>query len=477
MKKQINNVSDPALQLTTSLDPTKLSTAKLDPTKLSTAKLVPTKLSTAKLDPTKLSTAKLDPQVDPQLNIVFENVRLHKKSKTGKNLIYDISVKDNIITTSSYQENSEKRNPIEKIIKGKNIGKKNETSDNQQAIKEALAIVENKKSREGYIEIDKECLSNFPIMLCSTLDKLDFPDMFYMQPKLDGIRCIALYDHKRINSSVDGTFVNGTNINPWRLYSRHLNEFLFFDQIVCEFDKLSTPSVVDGTVYDARSTPSVVDGTNNITNLKFDGELMIPNIEFHHKLTEIINVNNKVKPSKADDVIYHIFDICNTMLSQSHRIAILNNLKETNHIKIVKTVNANFGNMNDIHKEFVKQGYEGSIIRTKDCMYINGRSKHCLKKKDFDTTEYIIKRVLSGTGRDTDCAIFECCTPCKKILVNNMTDYISKSFTCRPRGNIEYRKNLFINKPIGKLLTVQHQGFTEDGIPRFPVGISIRDYE
>jgi DNA ligase-1 len=29
----------------------------------------------------------------------------------------------------------------------------------------------------------------------------------------------------------------------------------------------------------------------------------------------------------------------------------------------------------------------------------------------------------------------------------------------------------------GKLLTVKYQELTSDGIPRFPVGISFRDYE
>jgi DNA ligase-1 len=30
---------------------------------------------------------------------------------------------------------------------------------------------------------------------------------------------------------------------------------------------------------------------------------------------------------------------------------------------------------------------------------------------------------------------------------------------------------------LGKMLTVQYQNLTPDGIPRFPVGLSFRDYE
>ena len=30
---------------------------------------------------------------------------------------------------------------------------------------------------------------------------------------------------------------------------------------------------------------------------------------------------------------------------------------------------------------------------------------------------------------------------------------------------------------IGEMLTVRYQELTDDGVPRFPVGIAIRDYE
>jgi DNA ligase-1 len=49
----------------------------------------------------------------------------------------------------------------------------------------------------------------------------------------------------------------------------------------------------------------------------------------------------------------------------------------------------------------------------------------------------------------------------------------------RPRGTHEDRADLFKDGDsyIGKKLTVRYQELTEDGIPRFPVGIAFRDYE
>jgi DNA ligase-1 len=88
-----------------------------------------------------------------------------------------------------------------------------------------------------------------------------------------------------------------------------------------------------------------------------------------------------------------------------------------------------------------------------------------LKKKEFVEAEFKIVGFTSGEGLDADCVIWICET-------NGLT------FNCR-YGERELRKfqlkngNVFV----GKKLTVQYQGTTSNGIPRFPVGKSIRDYE
>jgi len=51
--------------------------------------------------------------------------------------------------------------------------------------------------------------------------------------------------------------------------------------------------------------------------------------------------------------------------------------------------------------------------------------------------------------------------------------------TARPRGTVERRQEMFdgLHRLIGKLLTVRYQELSEDGIPIFPVGVAVRDYE
>jgi DNA ligase OB-like domain len=61
--------------------------------------------------------------------------------------------------------------------------------------------------------------------------------------------------------------------------------------------------------------------------------------------------------------------------------------------------------------------------------------------------------------------IWECKTGCGKL------------FSVKPRGTFEERRIMFNNAStqIGLFLTVIFQEYSADGIPRFPVGKSVRD--
>jgi DNA ligase-1 len=121
-----------------------------------------------------------------------------------------------------------------------------------------------------------------------------------------------------------------------------------------------------------------------------------------------------------------------------------------------------------LHVIFTTQGNEGTIIRNKDGIYkLNHRSSDLQKYKSFQDDEYEIIGFKEGTNTDEGCVIWECKTP------NGL------EFSVRPRGTKEQRTEWFDNGEsyIGSLLTVRYQELTDDGIPRFPVGIAIRDYE
>ena len=128
-------------------------------------------------------------------------------------------------------------------------------------------------------------------------------------------------------------------------------------------------------------------------------------------------------------------------------------------------------NETEIHAaqaQFVEEGYEGAMVRNLKGSYrIGKRSADLQKVKTFLDGEYEIIGFAEGTGNETGCVIWECQTP------------NGQAFRVRPRGTQEARKELFANGSdyIGQQLTVRYQELTDEGVPRFPVGSAIRNYE
>lgn len=118
------------------------------------------------------------------------------------------------------------------------------------------------------------------------------------------------------------------------------------------------------------------------------------------------------------------------------------------------------------HKIFVATGYEGAIIRNGDGIYIEGRSNDLMKLKSFDTTEFEVADVLEAGGADAGTAVF-------KLKVKGY------EFCARPTGSKSLRAQYLADRKelIGMMATVQHQGYSDAGVPRFPVLLNIRDYE
>ena len=193
---------------------------------------------------------------------------------------------------------------------------------------------------------------------------------------------------------------------------------------------------------------------------------------------ELVGLVKKVKITNIDKdrlklIKYHVFDIVDTTMKFNERNNKLNKLIELGNFEyIVKVKSEIVNNREEIeikHQEFVLEGYEGIIIRNTMSNYGLGiRSKDLQKKKDFITDEYEIVGHGDGNGKEKGCVIWTCKTKEDRI------------FTVRPKGTHEERKELFIdsNKYIGKKLIVKFQELSStDFIPRFPVGIGIRDYE
>ena len=206
-------------------------------------------------------------------------------------------------------------------------------------------------------------------------------------------------------------------------------------------------------------TGKIVEGVEHLAqNLKdgewLDGECYIPGKTFE-EITSMFKTNPK-------DLQFHVFDYFDTNRPY------LPFAERQKRVTVETILVQKKSDISNYHKKFVQQGHEGIMIREATSIYeIGTRSNYLLKFKEFQTEEYEIIGANCGQGRDADAVIWVCKTE------------DGHEFTVKPEGTIKQREVLFTNrsKYIGKLLTVRFQNLTALGVPRFPVGVVIRDYE
>ena len=130
----------------------------------------------------------------------------------------------------------------------------------------------------------------------------------------------------------------------------------------------------------------------------------------------------------------------------------------------------NFNAAKQYHKEYLDQGYEGSIMRLGSNVYKHGRSYGLMKFKDFHDTEAIIIGYEIGKGKRKG-------TLGKFI----MQDDDGVEFGCPPGKGYTYEdmKNMLdnIKDYIGKRATFTYFQRTKAGSYRHPLFKGLRNYE
>lgn len=376
---------------------------------------------------------------------------LYGVDKNGKTKVWHASVMSSSSSSISMiefgQEDGKKQVSTREYDKGKNIGKKNETTPLEQCMAETERKWKDKKEKEGYTEShnngnnsnnDTERPTYFP-MLAQTYDSkknkknsIIFP--CFVQPKLDGLRCLSFLSHEGVicQSRTGGIFETTAHIG------------LALEPILRQF-------------------PDIV----------LDGELYTDKIPFE----ELAGLIKKKKLSDTDKermklVSYHVYDCYHTShtdMNFNDRSQLIFDLlsKKLSPITLVSTIHIeNEKEFKQKFAEFVSQGYEGIMLRNKKGAYhLNYRSHDLQKYKEFMEDEYEIVNFKEGDGRDKGTVVWIC-----KTLDGN-------EFNVRPRGTNDMRREWFTNgsSHVGKMLTVIYQELSDHGIPRFPVGKSIRD--
>jgi DNA ligase-1 len=268
------------------------------------------------------------------------------------------------------------------------------------------------------------------------IERVDYSQPVYIQPKLDGVRC--LFTANGAYSRNDKQFMN----------VKHIEMSLkpFFDQ-----------------------NPDVV----------LDGEL------YNHKLKndfeKIISLVRKQKPTDEDRInaqhlvqfhVYDYFSMDSHYESYKHR---MDNLTVSDIysacVKYVPTyrVHKHEEALNMHYDAFLADGYEGSILRLNG-LYKHGRSYDLMKFKDFSDAEATIVGYELGKGKRTGTL--------GKFM---MLDDEGVTFGCPPGKGYNYKdlanmlKN--INDYIGKRATFTYFQRTNAGSYRHPLFKCIRNYE
>jgi len=373
--------------------------------------------------------------------------RLFKKTSTGAIQFWDIQVDDDmsgsIITTTYGQVGTDSPQVTkDRIESGKNIGKKNETGHFDQAVHEAVSKWE-KKQKSGYVSTldgaESDCLSSLieggivPMLAHKFSEqghKIKFPA--FVQPKLDGIRCIAILK--------DGKCT---------LWSRTRKPITSCPHIVAEIEKMF------------------------VDDITLDGELYAH--EFKTNFEYIVHLVRQEEPdAKCTDVQYHVYDIVNEnpfekrgkTLGTCFRVG----SPKFTYLKLVETyeIREEF-EIQLWFNEFRKKGYEGAMLRNASSMYLNKRSYDLQKVKEFDDAEFEIIGIDEGRGKlSGHVGAFKCRTE------------EGVEFFVKMSGETNKLRDYFENHKLwmGKKLTVKYQGLTgKERVPRFPVGTAIRDYE
>ncbi len=327
-------------------------------------------------------------------------------------------------------------------VKGKNAGRANETSDEQQAEKEAEAKWKQKRDRSGYSETIPEDKPLMP-MLAQSHDKhghkIAYPA--YIQPKLDGIRCFI--------------HVDGENV---KLVSRTGKEFVSL-----------------GHIADAVSELVSVMG-KSVGSFILDGELY--NHQFKEDFQGLVSAIKRDKPSENTHLVqFHCYDYVAEGKDFEDRIVELQHmdqwLEDVDAIQIVPTFGVdNLDGVVEQNASWLEDGYEGSMIRNAKGGYQpNKRSPNLQKYKSFLDAEFEIVGAYENKGKMEGQCTFTCVTE------------DGTEFGCKPMGTEAQREQYWIDfqagKLTGKMLTVKFFEWTtsENPVPRFPVGTIIRDYE
>ena len=262
--------------------------------------------------------------------------------------------------------------------------------------------------------------------------EVDWSEGVFIQPKLDGVRCIF---------TKDGAFSRT---------GKQFKNVAHLEYDLTDFFRKNPNVVLDGELYNHA--------------LKDDFE-------------KIISLVRKTKPTEDDRrdaqhlVQYHVYDVIAGSSNYDKRFNWLrNNLPIARTMTLIKNTSVDsYDEAKVLHDIHLAQGYEGSILRLNK-PYEQKRSYNLQKFKDFSDDEATITGYEEGKGKRQGTL--------GKFL---MTDDEGIQFGCPPGKGYTYKdlENMLLNihDYIGQRATFTYFQRTQAGSYRHPLFKALRNYE
>ena len=281
-----------------------------------------------------------------------------------------------------------------------------------------------------------------PMLAYPVSDKpIDYNNTVFMQPKLDGVRCLIQYE--QITPLQTGPVAYSRTGKQWKNID-HILESLtpFFE-----------------------ANPDVI----------LDGELY--NHALRDDFEKIISCVRKTKPTPIDRVEsrklvqFHCYDYVDETMPFVDRAHILPELLREPlpyGVKLVETTPVHdYEDAKLYHKWLLERGYEGSILRLND-VYQCKRSYSLRKFKDFHDAEATITDWVEGKGK-------------RKGTIGKFMaiDADGNTFGMPVMDNFKKLQTMFKEMQgwVGKEATFTYFERTKAGSYRHPLFKAIRDYE
>ena len=371
---------------------------------------------------------------------------LYKRTNTGAIQTWTIEVSGDSYFTTSGQLNGVDTTSKPTACEGKNIGKKNETTAQEQALVEAQAKWDKQLKSKYHEDINRIDTADFISPTLAQPAKKRVDDIVYpayIQIKYNGVCCIGDSEFG-LRSRKGEIFYNIKHIY------NELQEFL----------KDNPDVVLHGELFNEELKENLNRLIKLVAVTRKEKDLTPELIKESEEIVRLYVYDGYVKGKESEPYEKRMLDIYGRIQKFENRKYITT--APTFTVKDDVEVQAFF-------EARLKEGHEGAILRMKDMPYAHKRTSDIIKLKGFESDEFLCIGFEEGTGDWAGIA-----KKCVMVLKNG------KTLNCNMRGTQEFLRSVWENqeKYLNKYYVCDFQCYSEYGIPQIAyTGLVERTWE